>query len=208
MTVMEKRIVQLTSGKGPVECARVVAKVQAVLMKEAKKVGISVEVLTGIPGDVKGTLLSTVLLMEGNSLEGFLSSWQGTVQWIAQSPYRKYHKRKNWFVGVEVFQLPEKIRWNPNDVVFETMRGSGPGGQNVNKVETAVRGKHLPSGIQVVAMDSRSQLQNKKLCLERLRAKIEGWEVEQLIAQQQSQWLEHHQLERGNPVRTFREPLI
>ena len=73
MTIMEKRIVQLTSGKGPIECARVVAKVQALLMKEAKKVGISVEVLTGIPGDVKGTLLSTVLRMEGNSLERFLS---------------------------------------------------------------------------------------------------------------------------------------
>lgn len=208
MTVMEKRIVQITSGKGPVECCRVVAKVQTGLMKEAKKVGISIEVLTSLQGDVKGTLLSTVLLMEGNSLADFLASWQGTVQWIAQSPYRKYHKRKNWFVGVEVFQLPEKIRWNANDVVFETMRGSGPGGQNVNKVETAVRGKHVPSGIQVVAMDSRSQLQNKKLCLERLRAKIEGWEVEQLIAQQQTQWLEHHQLERGNPVRAFREPLV
>jgi peptide chain release factor len=103
--------------------------------------------------------------------------------------------------------MPEKADWNPKDVVFETMRGSGPGGQNVNKVETAVRGKHLPSGIQVVAMESRSQLQNRKLCTERLQAKVKAWELEQLTAQQQNQWLEHHRLERGNAVRTFRERL-
>jgi peptide chain release factor len=203
-----KTIIQITSGKGPVECCRVVAKVQELLMKDARKAGIAIEVLASRPGELKGTLTSSALLVTGAHLQSFLDSWTGTIQWIAQSPYRKFHKRKNWFVGVEIFAIPEKIKWYPNDVVFETMRGSGPGGQNVNKVETAVRGKHVPSGIQVVAMDSRSQLQNRKLCLERLEAKIKGWEIEQLLDQQQSQWLEHHQLERGNAVRTFRERLI
>jgi len=204
---MEKIIIQITSGKGPLECCRVVAKVQERLMKEARAAGFEIETLDSRKAEHRGTLYSATLLLQGNDTDSFLKGWRGSIQWIAQSPYRKFHKRKNWFVGVEAFPLPEKVTWNPKDVVFDTMRGSGPGGQNVNKVETAVRGKHLPSGIQVVVMESRSQLQNRKLCKERLQARILAWETEQLKDQQQSQWLEHHQLERGNPVRTFRERL-
>jgi peptide chain release factor len=77
----------------------------------------------------------------------------------------------------------------------------------VNKVETAVRGTHLPSELQVMAMDTRSQLENKKLCLARLEARIRVWQAEQLIIQQQSQWQEHNALERGNPVKTINLPL-
>jgi peptide chain release factor len=202
-----KTLIQITSGKGPAECCRVVAKVQEALIKEARLQGFEIAVLDSRPGELNGTLQSSTLLLEGDQPDAFLSSWRGTVQWIAQSPYRRFHKRKNWFVGVEAFDIPEKADWNPKDVVFETMRGSGPGGQNVNKVETAVRGKHLPSGIQVVATESRSQLQNRKLCIGRLQAKVKAWELEQLTAQQQNKWLEHHRLERGNAVRTFRERL-
>ena len=111
--------------------------------------------------------------------------------------------RRNWYVGVEIFNIKELQQWNPKDVLLETCRASGPGGQHVNKVETAVRGKHLPSGIQVLAMDSRSQLQNKKLCLQRLEAKVLAWQTGRLIAEQQARWQEHNTLERGNPVKTI-----
>jgi peptide chain release factor len=141
------------------------------------------------------------------SLAPFLREWKGTVQWIAQSPYRKMHKRKNWYVGVEVFDNPAQLAWDPKDIVFETCRSSGPGGQNVNKVETAVRGTHIPSGIKVMASDSRSQLQNKKLCTERLQAKVIAWHTTQLIAGQQNRWQEHNELERGNPVKVIEEAL-
>ena len=204
---MEKRILQITSGRGPVECCRVVAKVQELILKEAHKRLIMAEVLDRIKGDLNGTLKSATLLIEGKDLETFTASWRGTIQWIAQSPYRKFHKRKNWFVGVEIFELKAGLLWNVKDVVIETCRAAGPGGQNVNKVETAVRGKHVPSGISVLAMDSRSQLQNKKLCIERLQAKVLSWHAEQMVAQQQSQWQEHNELERGNPVRIFTFPL-
>jgi peptide chain release factor len=73
----------------------------------------------------------------------------------------------------------------------------------VNKVETAVRGTHIPSGIQVLATDSRSQLENKKLCLQRLQAKVLAWQQEQLEADRQDRWQEHNELERGNPVKVI-----
>ncbi|SEW03075.1 peptide chain release factor [Chitinophaga sp. YR573] len=204
---MDKVIIQITSGRGPVECCRVVARVTELMLREAKNAGIEITVLENKKGDINGTLLSATLLASGKQLDPFIKEWEGTVQWIAQSPYRKYHKRKNWFVGVAVFDVKKQLQWNINDVKFETCRASGPGGQNVNKVETAVRGIHLPSGIQVMAMDSRSQLQNKKLCIERLEAKFMAWQTEKLVAQQQSQWQEHNELERGGAVKTITDKL-
>ncbi|MHA4807300.1 peptide chain release factor H [Flavitalea flava] len=200
---MEKIIIQITSGRGPAECGRVVAKVQERIMAQARKNNIEVEVLENNNAGLKGALLSATILAKGDNLQAFVKEWRGTIQWIGQSPYRNMHKRKNWFVGVEIFDVREQMKWNPKEVIFETCRASGPGGQNVNKVETAVRGTHIPSGIKVLAMDSRSQLQNKQLCLRRLEAKVLAWHTGQLISVQQTRWQAHNELERGNPVKTI-----
>lgn len=205
---MKKMIIQITSGKGPAECCRVVACVQSLMMKQARQKSIEIEVLENVPGELNGTLLSASMMASGDGLDEYIKEWTGTVQWIAQSPYRKFHKRKNWFVGVAAFDMKELLQWNPNDVRLETCRSSGPGGQNVNKVETAVRGTHLPSGLQVMAMDSRSQLENKKLCLARLEAKVMVWQTDQLMQQQQSQWMQHNMLERGNAVKVIKAGLF
>jgi peptide chain release factor len=186
---------------------RVVLKVQEKIIQEARHEGIQITVLESTQGDQNGTLLSSLLLLKGENLPAFIQAWQGTIQWIAQSPYRRFHKRKNWFVGVQSFEMTTQMDWNEKEVRFETFRASGAGGQHVNKVESAVRGVHIPSGIQVVAMDSRSQIQNKKTCIERLKAKIIAWQTEQIIAQQSLQWNEHNALERGNPRRVFQEKL-
>jgi peptide chain release factor len=204
---MEEKVIQITSGRGPLECCRVVAKVLELMLKQAKKLDLKVEVLSRTPADLKGTLQSAVLMIKGKQLAVFVNEWQGTVQWIAQSPYRKFHKRKNWFVGVEVFDLEKEHVWDASKVRFETLRSSGPGGQNVNKVETAVRGVHIPSGLQVLAMDTNSQLQNKKLCIQRLEQKVRELYSSQLSVLQKSQWDEHNCLERGNPVKVIQERL-
>jgi peptide chain release factor len=77
----------------------------------------------------------------------------------------------------------------------------------VNKTESAIRAKHLPSGITVVASERRSQLQNKAEALARLKAKVLQWQAREAAAQLQNQWEQHNALVRGNPVRTFQERL-
>ncbi len=204
----KKIVIQITSGKGPAECCRVVACVQSLMMKQAKQQGFQMQVLENNTGELKGTLLSSTMMLIGNDLDDFLKEWVGTIQWIAQSPYRRYHKRKNWFVGVAAFDVKTLMQWNPKDVKLETCRSSGPGGQNVNKVETAVRGTHLLSGLQVLVMDTRSQLENKKLCLARLQEKLLVWQAEQLMEQQQNQWQNHYELARGNAIKIIKRNLF
>lgn len=205
---MKKMIIQITSGRGPAECCRVVALVQQLMLKQGEAQGIDLDLLENKPAEIGGTMLSTTMLASSHNIDEFIKDWQGTVLWIAQSPYRKFHKRKNWFVGIAAFNITQLPKWNINDVKLETTRAAGPGGQNVNKVETAVRGTHLPTGLQVLAMDSRSQLENKKLCLQRLEQKLMAFYADELMAAQHGQWMQHNLLPRGNPVKIIKAPLM
>ncbi len=200
---MKTKIIQITSGRGPAECCLAVALTLKEMIKEAKDQGIKHEVLDKVKGTESGTIVSTTLKFEGDKCEQFCTTWIGTILWVSQSKYRTSHKRKNWFIGVESFDFKNGIEWNEKDISYQTLRGTGPGGQNVNKVETAVRATHIPSGVQVKVTDSRSQLQNKKLATERLKVIFIEWQLKSLKGDVQQQWKQHNELKRGNPIRTF-----
>ena len=204
---MEKTYIQITSGRGPAECCRVVAKVVERMLKEARLQGIYAEIVEREQGEINRTLLSAVLFLAGENLEAFTDSWEGTVQWISQSPYRKFHKRKNWFVGIQCLPVFEENPWNESELRIQTLKASGPGGQHVNKTESAVRVTHIPSGISVTVSRERSQLQNKKQAIEQLKIKLAAYEQERTLAFVQSNWQNHNELERGNPVRVIQESL-
>jgi peptide chain release factor len=204
---MEERILQISSGKGPAECERVVYKLLQKIRKQAEREQLHVETVELVPGKPDDTLLSALLRVKGKTAARFCREWEGTVQWIAQSPFRKFHKRKNWFAGITVYEVSAFPAWNEKDVTYQSMRASGPGGQHVNKTESAVRATHVPTGISVTASEERSQAMNKKAATERLKNKLLGLQVEEMLRMEKALWLEHHSLERGNAGRVIREAL-
>ena len=117
--------------------------------------------------------------------------------------YRPTHKRRNWFVGVNFIDGIELPDVSETDIRYESCRSGGKGGQNVNKVETAVRAIHIPSGISVRCSDERSQSQNKALARERLLLKLKEKSQELLATATKDAWSNHSDLQRGNPVKTF-----
>lgn len=199
---MEK-IIQITAGRGPAECTWVVAQVLKKVLEEAQEQQLEAILLQREPGQENGTVETASIAIKGKNAAQFVSSWIGTIQWIGQSQFRKMHKRKNWFIGIFEIEPHNNGCVSENDIQYQAMRSSGAGGQHVNKVSSAIRATHIPTGIAVVSMDSRSQHQNKKLATERLLKKLEDETLQQLKNHVGKQWENQLNIERGNPVRVF-----
>jgi peptide chain release factor len=204
--MIKTKTIQITAGKGPAECNWVVAKVLKVLLKELQINKMKYIILQQEKGNENGTVQSATIQFSGDEklVTQFLKEWIGTIQWIGTSTFRKFHKRKNWFIGILEVVQNKKIEFKECDVKYQAMRSSGPGGQHVNKVSSAIRAIHVPTGIQVVVMESRSQHQNKKLAKQRLQQKVTERNLEGFKALIKDQWGNHQELERGNPVKIFK----
>ncbi|MNJ86486.1 Peptide chain release factor 2 [compost metagenome] len=200
---METRLLHITTAKGPLECQLAAGKILGALLADLRQKGLRAETMDRVAGAESGTILSATVRVDGNAVQGAIQTWLGTVQWIQKSPYRPNHGRKNWFVGIFEVNPAKTVSWNENEIVYQSVRSSGSGGQHVNKVSSAVRATHTPSGISVFVQESRSQLQNKKIARERIREKLENHQSEKLLEVVNQTWSQHHELERGNPVRTF-----
>ncbi len=200
---METKTIQITSGRGPAECCWVVAQVLKVFIRTLKEEQLAYTILQKVQGIENRTLQSVTVQIEGNALEQFLKPWKGTIQWIGKSSFRPQHKRKNWFVGLYEIEENQEFQLYEKDIIYQSTRSSGPGGQHVNKVSSAIRAIHQPSNIQVLVMDSRSQHQNKKIARQRLQDKVAEMQLQTLKDTVKHQWENHLQLERGNPVKVF-----
>ena len=201
-------LLQLTANTGPEECCLAVRKALAQLLRECDGAGVSAELLEQVPSEVPGNFRSVLLALEGDAAEALAKRWRGSVQWMGPSPYRPGHKRKNWFIGVEVFETDAPMggtqALEDKDLRFETLRASGPGGQHVNKTDSAVRATHVPSGLSVKVQTERSQHANKRLARALLAHKLAAQADDAASAARNQRWRQHHGVERGNAARAFR----
>ncbi|MES3020644.1 MAG: peptide chain release factor H [Pseudomonadota bacterium] len=196
---------QLTANTGPAECCLGVKKALARLCAEAAEAGVTVTIVEQVAGPVEGIMRSVLLQLDGEGDDALARNWSGSILWICESPYRKLHKRKNWFLNGAAF-APPPAPPESCDIRYEATRASGPGGQHVNKTDSAIRATHVATGLSVKVQSERSQHANKKLAGQLLASKLAGLAKVEEGKTKSERHMQHHQAERGNAARVFVGP--
>ncbi|OAT49475.1 putative peptide chain release factor [Proteus hauseri ATCC 700826] len=192
-------LLQFSSAQGPEECCVAVEKALHYFLKSVEKQQVKIAVLEKEPS--RYGLKSALVSIEGTDAQSIVQQWTGSVQWQCASTLRPKHKRKNWFIGVACFEQPDEI--NDNEIVFETMRSNGPGGQHVNKTESAVRATHIATGISVKVQSERSQHANKKLAKQLIAWHLDNYMMKQQASLNSQRHIAHHRVIRGNAALRF-----
>ncbi len=198
-------ILALHSGAGGIDAEDWAQMLLRMYLRWAEQRGFKTEILDSVSGEGEG-LKSATVAVSGRYAYGYLRSERGVHRLVRLSPFDSAHRRHTSFALVEVWpDLAEEVevQINPDELEIETFRASSAGGQHMQKNETAVRIRHLPSGIVVACQNERSQTQNRETALRVLKAQLIQREEERRRREIESLKGEHVEAGWGNQIRSY-----